>query len=113
MATRTWIVNPQSNGRNYFTLNAPLAATDVTEGLEIGGSAGLAGALTLSGTFGGSVAIEGSNDDTTWATLKDSQGYNLTTTAATGFEFSTAFKKIRLNAGAGVTAVVPVLTLRG
>ena len=60
--------------------------------------------VQISGTFGGAtVVLQGSNDGTTYATLKDLQGNNLSFTAAGYAEFSSgaAFIKPSISGGAG------------
>lgn len=60
--------------------------------------------VQISGTIGGAtIVLQGSNDGTTYATLKDLQGNNLSFTAAGYAEFTTgaAFIKPSISGGAG------------
>jgi hypothetical protein len=64
----------------------------------------VAASVQVSGTFGGAtVVLQGSNDGTTYATLKDLQGNNLSFTAAGYAEFTSgaAFIKPSISGGAG------------
>jgi len=61
-----------------------------------GGLLPLVSTIQVTGTFGSaSVAVQGSNDNTAWVSLKDISGSVVAITAAGGAEFSTAFKYIR------------------
>lgn len=73
----------------------------------------LAGAVQFSGTFGGTVTLQKSNDGVTWYTMKDLDSNDLAVTAAGLYEFSTAALYIRPIAGTGVSAVTVKLVLRG
>ena len=73
----------------------------------------LAGAVQFSGTFGGTVTLQKSNDGTTWYTMKDLDGNDIAVTAVGFYEFSTAAMYIRPIAGAGVSGVTVKLVLRG
>ena len=73
-------------------------------------------AVQATGTFGvgGSVAIEGSNDGTNWAALRDSTGTAIALTALTIIRDvleNTRFIRPRVTAGDGTTNLV--LTLWG
>jgi hypothetical protein len=60
--------------------------------------------VQISGTLGGAtIVLQGSNDGTTYATLKDLQGTNLSFTAAGYAEFTTgaAFIKPSISGGTG------------
>jgi len=70
------------------------------------------------GTFGtgGSVTLQGSNDGgTTWATLTDQSGTNLTFTAAgiKSIQQSTEYIRPTVTAGDGTTALTVYVFLRG
>lgn len=69
------------------------------------------GSVQVSGTFGGAtVVLQGSNDGTTYATLKDSQGSDLSFTSAGYGEFSSgaAFIKPSISGGTGDSLTVTV-----
>lgn len=76
---------------------------------------GLAGAVQVTGTFGGAtIALQVSNDGTNYATLKDSTGTDITFTAAGMREFSTAALFIKPTSSGGTADNVTVtITLRG
>lgn len=65
--------------------------------------------VSITGTFGtgGSVTIQGSNDGTTWVTLHDPQGNDLTFTAANAAVIAENMMHTRPNvtAGDGTTAL--------
>lgn len=74
--------------------------------------------VQITGTFGtgGSVTIQGSNDDgTTWATLTDPLGNNLTFTAAGMKQITELPQYIRpfVTAGDGTTSLNVYLHMRG
>lgn len=75
----------------------------------------LAGAVQFKSTFGSStVKLQASNDDTTFADMKDVNGTAISATAAAFFEFSTAAGYLK-PASSGGTAdnVDVVMILRG
>lgn len=79
--------------------------------LELKGSRSLAGAVqVISGTVG-SITLQGSNDGTNWATLKDLQGTDIALTALSAMsEFTTSARYIRpLGNGVSSAAVVRVV----
>jgi hypothetical protein len=88
---------------------------DTIESYGITAQAGVAGAVQFSGTFGGAtIALQGSNDGTTFYTLEDLQGTAISGTAAGYFEFTTAALYLRpsISGGSG-NAVNVIAMLRG
>lgn len=78
--------------------------TDTVTPHILEGQNGLAGAVQFEGTFGGStVTLKGSVDGTTYFTLKDVFGNNITATASAMFEFTTSCPYIKpdVTGGAG------------
>lgn len=76
---------------------------------------GFVGAAQISGTLGGAtVALEISNDGTTWFELSDTLGNGISTATAAIYEISTAAAYVRptLTGGSG-NAVDIILVLRG
>ncbi len=70
-----------------------------------------ASSVHVSGTFGGAtVVLQGSNDGTTYATLKDLQGNNLSFTSAGYAEFTSgaAFIKPSISGGTGDSLTITV-----
>jgi hypothetical protein len=61
-------------------------------------------AVAVTGTFGGTVFIEGSLDGTNWFSLRDTQNAALELTAAGLRELSTGVPFIRVRTGTGVSA---------
>lgn len=90
----------------------PFADGDTMTPLAPNGPAVLAGAVQFSGTFGGTVKLQGSNDGTNWVDLKDTAGNTISTAAAAGFEFSTGMAAIRPLPGTGVAAVTATVCMR-
>lgn len=73
------------------------------------GVGSLAASVQVLGTFGGcTVTIQGSNDNSTWATLKDIYGSNLTFTATGLADFSTACGYIRPSVSGGTAEDIDV-----
>lgn len=68
-------------------------------------------AVQFNGTFGGTVVLQGSLDGVNWYTLKDTQGTDISVTAAGYREFSSAARYIRPSAGSGVSDVDVRLSL--
>lgn len=72
--------------------------------------------VQVSGTFGtgGSVTVQGSNDGTTWATLVDPQGNNLTFTAAKIEQALELPRYVRpiVTAGDGTTSLTVTILMR-
>lgn len=74
--------------------------------------AGLAlSTVTMTGTFGGTVYLEGSNDGTNFYSLRDVRGNLIELTAAGLVELSTGARYIRARSGAGVSDVDVKVTL--
>lgn len=76
---------------------------------------GLAGAVQVTGTFGGAtIALQVSNNGTNFVTLNDAVGAPITFTAAGMREFSTAALFIKPTSSGGTADNVTVtITLRG
>lgn len=76
---------------------------------------GLAGAVQVSGTFGGAtIAMQVSNDGATWFPLLDLQGAPVTATANKLSEFTTSAAYMRPSISGGVgTALTVAMVLRG
>lgn len=85
---------------------AGLATGDTGAPVSNAGARGAVGSIQFSGTFGGATAtLEGSNDGTTWFTLKDTLGNLVSLTAAGLVEFSSAALYLRpsVSGGTGVS----------
>lgn len=67
--------------------------------------------VQLTGTFGGTVTLQGSDDGTNWYTLKDRWGNACTATAAAGFDIANLPGNFRPSGGTGVTAVIATATV--
>jgi hypothetical protein len=89
----------------------PMAAGDTCVPLEIGNQWPLLANVQFTGTFGGPVAFEGSNDATNYAGIQ-SGGAAISATAAGAFDFSSAMRMFRPNPGAGVGSVTVTLCMR-
>ena len=89
----------------------PMAAGDTCVPLEIGNQWPLLANVQFTGTFGGPVAFEGSNDGTNFAGIQ-SGGTAISATAAGAFDFSSAMRQLRPNPGAGVGSVTVTLCMR-
>jgi hypothetical protein len=76
------------------------------------GVGSLAGSVQVIGTFGGcTVTIQGSNDNSNWATLKDLYGANLSFTAAGIADFSTAVGYVRPIVTGGTAEDIDVIVV--
>lgn len=92
-----------------------VSTADTMVSWKIQGQRGLAGSVQVSGTFGSStVTLGASNDDSTFATMKDTNGTAISLTAAGYFEFSTAAGYIKPASSGGTADNVDVVViLRG
>lgn len=99
-----------SNGSGYTVYQwEEMATGDTFVPITLNGTEPLAGFFQAKGTFGsGTVVLQGSNDGTTWVTLK-SAGTDISLTAAGGFDFSTAAMYIRPSTSGGTADDVDVL----
>jgi hypothetical protein len=85
--------------------DTPLAQTLV-------GTKGICGSIQVAGTFGGmTVALHGSNDGTNYSVLKDIQGSDMSFTANSLKDFTTAcaFIKPVITGGAGANVNIYVI----
>jgi len=89
----------------------PMAAGDTCLPLEIPGQWPLLGNIQFTGTFGGPVAFEGSNDGVNFAGVQ-SNGSPISAAAAGAYDFSSAMRQFRPNPGAGVGSVTATLCMR-
>ena len=88
-----------------------IAAGDTCAPLEIGNQWPLLANVQFTGTFGGPVTFEGSNDGTNFAGIQ-SGGAVISATAADAFDFSSAMRMFRPNPGAGVGSVTVTICMR-
>jgi hypothetical protein len=89
---------------------------DTINAFGVAGQGGVRGSVQIGGTFGGAtVTLEGSNDGTTYFTLKAlDNSTNISATAAAYFEFSTAALYIRpAVAGGSANSINVTVVLRG
>lgn len=91
----------------------PMAAADSCERFEPAHGEALAASVQMTGTFGGAVTLQGSNDGASWVTLTDLAGQPVSMTAPGMAEMSTACRYIRPAPAAGVAAVTVTLSMRG
>lgn len=91
----------------------PLAAGDTGSAFGPSADTAVISCVQMTGTFGGTVTLEGSNDGSNWAPLKNMQGDDIAMTGAGLVDFTTAARFIRPNAGTGVTSVTVTLVARG
>ena len=92
-----------------------IAPGDTCDPFVVKGQRGLAMSVQISGTFGGAtIAMQHSNDSTTYATLADLFGVAVSTTVGNVFEASSSAVYIRpiITGGTG-SSVVARLVLRG
>lgn len=94
---------------------AGIVTGDTIVSLPVNAQAAVAGAIQISGTFGGAtVAFQASNDGTNFYTMKDLAGTDISATAAGLFEFTTAALYIRPSiSGGSANSVDAILSLRG
>lgn len=96
---------------NVSTVTWTGIATGDTINSDLPGSLDPAfGAVQISGTFGGAtVTLTGSNDGTTFSTLKDKTGTAISMTSAGAAEFSTAMVYIKPGISGGTGDSVDVV----
>lgn len=92
-----------------------VSTADTMTEYKVRGPAGEFASVQLTGTWGSAtVVLQGSNDATTWFTLKDVAGSSISATANAYFEFKTAAKFIKPSSSGGTGDNVDVkVTLRG
>lgn len=92
-----------------------VATGETINSIEPTGRSGELGTVQAFGTFGGAtITLEGSNDGSTFVTLRDTDGADVSFTAAGYAEISTAFRYIRVASTGGTSDDVDVyLCLRG
>jgi hypothetical protein len=67
--------------------------------------------VQLTGTFGGTVTLQGSDDGVNYYTVKDRFGTACTATAAAGFDIANLPGYLRPSGGSGVSAVIATATV--
>jgi hypothetical protein len=92
------------NQRDGVATWGPLAASVNGETLKVGRKGLVLASAAVTGTFGGTVTLQGSLDGTNWFTLDDTEGNPATFTSAGMVELSTAVPYFRPITGAGVAA---------
>ena len=106
------ITESQSTSANKVVW-ATLTAEETGDAYEPFAVRGAVASVQMTGTFGGTVTLEGSNDGTNWFTLSAVDGSDIALSGAGLVDFSTACQYIRPNAGTGVGAVDVILMVRG
>jgi hypothetical protein len=91
------------------------STADTATPVKLQNMQGLAGAVQVTGTFGGAtIALQVSNDGTNFVTLRDATGIAITFTSAGYAEFSTAALFIKPTSTGGTSDNVTVtVVLRG
>lgn len=112
MATITPAVSITS-GVPSVTWTGITTTTDTPSALTVTDQAGLAMAVQFGGTFnGGTTAVlQGSNDGSTYFTLKDILGNSVSATAAALFEVSTSVRYIKPSVSSGSADNVNVIVV--
>ena len=91
------------------------STSDASTPIKVQNMQGLAGAVQVTGTFGGAtITLQVSNDSTNFVTLKDSAGTDISLTASGMREFSTAALYLKPTSSGGTSDNVTVtVILRG
>ena len=92
-----------------------LSTADTATAVAPAGAVPICGFVQITGTFGGAtIVLQGSNDNSNWATLKDTSGTAISVTAAGAADFSTAAAYIRPSSSGGAgDDVNVVVVMRG
>lgn len=92
-----------------------LTEADTAASIVPNGTTTLAGTLQVFGTFGGAtLVLQGSNDNSNWVTLRDTDGSNISFTTAGYAEFSTGMAYLRVSASGGSSQDLDcIMSLRG
>lgn len=86
-----------------------LTEDDTAAHIMPGSIAGVVGSVQVIGTFGSAtVVLQGSNDGSTWWSLKDTSGTAISLTAAGGADFSTAALYVRPSASGGTSQDIDI-----
>lgn len=110
MAEKTYTFTQLNGG--VLVLWENVTGSDTGQALEPGKAAGAIASVQFVGTFGDTILLQGSNDGTNWATLKDVGGNDISTTGAAIFDLSTAVRYVRPSPGASISDVDVYMTLR-
>lgn len=89
-----------------------LGASETTEALPLQKTGGGLCSVFVTGTFGGTVTLQGSFDGVTWFSMNDNTGSAVAFTAEGYAELSTAVPLIRWSTGAGVSDVDAFISTR-
>lgn len=91
----------------------PLAASVNGDPLRINRRSLVLSAVQVTGTFGGTVSLQGSLDGIDWFVLRDTRGNLCDFTAASLVELSSAVRYVRPVTGVGVVAATVKIALGG
>lgn len=112
----TYTADPGSNDDSIAIYSWPLLTTTDTTGAPIGIVAFADRCVQVTGTFGsgGSISVQGSNDGTNYAILKNAQGTAVTFTAAGIQQVVELPRYMRpiVTAGDGTTSLTATLVAR-
>ena len=106
------VTTARISGGNTYTWTT-LTASDTGEVITPGGATGAVGCIQMTGTFGGTVSLQASNDGTNWVSVLDLAGAAIDKTAAGLSEFTSTAVYLRVSAGTGVSDVDAILVTRG
>jgi len=111
MATVTPTVNRYAAKRLVMITWADLATGDTINEIDLGfqGIPAAIASVQISGTFGSAtVTLTASNDDSTYVTLADTGGTDISATSAASFEISTAMRYLKPTISGGSSDAVDV-----
>lgn len=112
MATRTALSEPISKDVVLITWTGLAGTADVGSAEQLARFSDKT--VTATGTFGGTVVIQGSNDGTNWFTLTDQNAQSLSYTGAGGGLIAENPRYIRPAVTAGtVTSVTVIICAKG
>lgn len=114
MATINHTTNSAGDGSTVIAW-ADLSTADTAVKYRVPGTVGAIASIQFTGTFGGAtLVLQGSNDGTNFATIKDVNGDNVSVTAAGLVDFSTGALYLRPSSSGGTGDNVDVtMVLRG
>jgi len=101
------------DGNVHKVLWEGMADGDTIQPLFPGRMQSALSSVQMTGTFGGTVVLQGSNDGVNWVTMKDTDGADISMSAAGLVELSSTVWAIRPSPGAGVSDVDVTMVLRG
>ena len=114
MTAVTYSTDQTTTGMAVVTYDAVITASNAGNAIEVPDQWGAFASVQLEGLSAGSCALQGSNDGTTYYTLKDTSGNSISASADGVYDFSTACRYVKiLNTSLSTDNLTPTFVFRG